>query len=482
MNQNIVVYGTGQWGTLVCNKIVRDGETLAAVIDSNPEKWGTLFCGMRIMSPLFFENYSGEQIFIAIANESESEKIIGKLKSNGIDENNIWDLTRIKREFLSDFPTNQVILSDRKPQVLFDCMAGLGLGGVEEWTKRITASLEQCSLEVKILTRDGDYLLDEKTRQRTIFVKQSKGNPYEEKNLIELYKVISGMMPCVLVTSDINSLFIVAQVLKKDYPEKIHIISVVHSGIIQLYYRYGRYQDLVDKYIVVSHEIEAGMICAGICKKKIVFSDFFIDTDETLVRKYSDISKPIQIAYAGRLTISLKRLDLIIKLMEELEKRDVRYEFKIAGDGDYVQNILQYIREKGLQTKVNVIGRIKHEEMRNFWKSADIAVNISDVEGICLSNLEAMAEGCVPIITQTSAKEYIIDGENGFLVPIGDYRRMAEIIKYIEDNRSLLDKMGWKAYQTIHINCTKDREMRVWKRVIGGIYNEFTFVGYNSDI
>ena len=89
MNQNIVVYGTGQWGTLVCNKIVRDGETLAAVIDSNPEKWGTLFCGMRIMSPLFFENYSGEQIFIAIANESESEKIIGKLKSNGIDENNV---------------------------------------------------------------------------------------------------------------------------------------------------------------------------------------------------------------------------------------------------------------------------------------------------------------------------------------------------------------------------------------------------------
>lgn len=482
MNQNIVVYGTGQWGTLVCNKIVRDGETLAAVIDSNPEKWGTLFCGMRIMSPLFLENYSGEQIFIAIANERESEKIIGKLKSNGIDESNIWDLTRIKREFLSDFPTNQVILSDRKPQVLFDCMAGLGLGGVEEWTKRITASLEQCSLEVKILTRDGDYLLDEKTRQRTIFVKQSKGNPYEEKNLIELYKVISGMMPCILVTSDINSLFIVAQVLKKDYPEKIHIISVVHNGIQKLYQSYARYQDIVDKYVVISHEIKEGMIRAGVCYNKLVFSDFYIKTDKKLKREYSNTLKPLRIAYAGRLTVPQKRIDLLIKMIEELEVIGVNYEMKIAGEGDYVDTIHSYIEKKHLESKIKMVGRIDHENMPFFWQNSDVAVNISDFEGICLSNLEAMAEGCVPIITRTSAKEYIIDGENGFLVPIGDYRRMAEIIKYIEDNRSLLDKMGWKAYQTIHINCTKDREMRVWKRVIGGIYNEFTFVGYNSDI
>ena len=463
MNQNIVVYGTGQWGTLICDKIVRDGETLAAVIDSNPEKWGTLFCGMRIMSPLFFENYSGEQIFIAIANESESEKIIGKLKSTGIDENNIWDLIRIKREFLSVFPTNQVVIPDRNPQVLFDCMAGLGLGGVEEWTKRITVSLEQCSVEVKILTRDGDYLLDEKTRQKTIFVKQSKGNPYEEKNLIELYKVISGMMPCILVTSDINSLFIVAQVLKKDYPEKIHIISVVHNGVQKLYQDYARYHDIVDKYIVISHEIKEGMICAGVCYNKLVFSDFYIKTVKNLKREYSDNLKPLRIAYAGRLTVPQKRLDLLIKLIEELEAIRVNYEMKIAGDGDYVDTIHSYIENKHLESKIKMVGRIDHENMSFFWRNSDVAVNISDFEGICLSNLEAMAEGCVPIITRTSAKEYIVDEENGFLISIGNYKKMAEVIKKIADNKSLLEKMGYKAYETIRENCTKEREIEVWK-------------------
>ena len=136
---------------------------------------------------------------------------------------------------------------------------------------------------------------------------------------------------------------------------------------------------------------------------------------------------------------------------------------KIAGEGDYVDTIHSYIEKKHLESKIKMVGRIDHENMPFFWRNSDVAVNISDFEGICLSNLEAMAEGCVPIITRTSAKEYIVDEENGFLISIGNYKKMAEVIKKIADNKSLLEKMGYKAYETIRENCTKEREIEVWK-------------------
>jgi len=71
---------------------------------------------------------------------------------------------------------------------------------------------------------------------------------------------------------------------------------------------------------------------------------------------------------------------------------------------------------------------------RIFW-STDIYVSTSPHDGTSVSLLEAMATGTFPIVTDIPAnREWIVTGQNGFLVPIDEERCLAE--KIVEAIRS----------------------------------------------
>ena len=60
-----------------------------------------------------------------------------------------------------------------------------------------------------------------------------------------------------------------------------------------------------------------------------------------------------------------------------------------------------------------------------------------------------MAFGCIPIVTDVAGtKEDIVDMDNGYIIPVGDYSLMAKRIKEIDQNRKLLEIMGPKKSQS----------------------------------
>ncbi len=78
-----------------------------------------------------------------------------------------------------------------------------------------------------------------------------------------------------------------------------------------------------------------------------------------------------------------------------------------------------------------------------------------------------MANGVVPIVTDTSgAKDDIRDGENGYIVAIGDYKAIADKVAKLEQNRDLLPDMGMKAYIELKGKCSMDKHYQFWKEVM----------------
>ena len=70
-------------------------------------------------------------------------------------------------------------------------------------------------------------------------------------------------------------------------------------------------------------------------------------------------------------------------------------------------------------------------------------------EGLPKSILEAMSCGRAIITTDwTGCREPIIDGENGYLIPIKDVSALIEKINLLIEDRELLAKMGENAHQT----------------------------------
>ena len=162
-----------------------------------------------------------------------------------------------------------------------------------------------------------------------------------------------------------------------------------------------------------------------------------------------------------------KRLDLLPGLLLELDRRKVDYQLEIAGMGAYVDTLLECIKDTGAEKRVHLCGMIERNQMSCFWRRQDICINLSDYEGRSISVMEAMANGAVPVVTKTSGvREDIADGESGYLIEIGDYARMADVICELEKKRFLLKDMGEKAFESISEKCHMKDHIEFWNQVL----------------
>lgn len=129
-----------------------------------------------------------------------------------------------------------------------------------------------------------------------------------------------------------------------------------------------------------------------------------------------------------------KRVHDIIDAVHLLHDRGNKVRLCVLGDGPELQSLQKRASEKGLSDFVHFLG-FERDVLRYLLQSK-IYVQASDNEGLSLSLVEAMAAGLVPISTVAgSERDHIKDGENGYLIPIGNPPEMAEKIQAtVEEN------------------------------------------------
>ncbi len=91
----------------------------------------------------------------------------------------------------------------------------------------------------------------------------------------------------------------------------------------------------------------------------------------------------------------------------------------------------------------------RQDRLRDIYAAADIWLCPSETEGFSLPPLEAMACRCPVVATRCGGPEdFVQDGKNGFLVPVGDVEAMAERIVTLVTNGPLWRRMSDEAYMT----------------------------------
>lgn len=92
---------------------------------------------------------------------------------------------------------------------------------------------------------------------------------------------------------------------------------------------------------------------------------------------------------------------------------------------------------------IDLKGRLKHNELTDLYNNINILVLSSTSESFGKVLVEANAAGKPVVSTATTgAKEIIEDGKNGFLVPIGNYQKLAEKIIWLLENPEEAKKIG----------------------------------------
>jgi glycosyltransferase involved in cell wall biosynthesis len=113
----------------------------------------------------------------------------------------------------------------------------------------------------------------------------------------------------------------------------------------------------------------------------------------------------------------------------------------VAGDGDELDAVKEYVRDKKLQ-HVEFTGFIDGYKKRDILLGADVFILPSYGEGMPISLIEAMLCG-LPVVSRPvgGIKDFFVNGEMGFLIESLDPLEYAKSIEELILNEDLVDKI-----------------------------------------
>jgi glycosyltransferase involved in cell wall biosynthesis len=132
---------------------------------------------------------------------------------------------------------------------------------------------------------------------------------------------------------------------------------------------------------------------------------------------------------------------LLIRAIPIVLKEEPGTKFLIAGEGSEKVVLEKEVKNLNINSSVKFLGRVPHDQMPNLLSQADIYVSTSLYDGTSVSLLEAMGSGAFPVVTDIPAnREWIINGENGFLISPHEPKSLASRIIDAIRNHELLQK------------------------------------------
>ncbi len=135
--------------------------------------------------------------------------------------------------------------------------------------------------------------------------------------------------------------------------------------------------------------------------------------------------------------------------------KDLNWTLDLVGGGDNSQ-IVPLVQTLGLDEKVRFLG--EQEDIPTYLSNADIYCLISHWEGFPRSILEAMRTGLPVIATNVAGvKESVLDGKTGYCVPHKNSDVLAEKLKYLIENPSIIKSMGEAGRKEFEAHFTFDK-------------------------
>ncbi len=481
ISQNIIIYGVGKRGRSLVELMDICGVHIGHIIDSNRELWGMEVGKHIVETPDVLMSEKNPEICITVGSFLGIADIRKKLMqicqfdiSNEVSYHSLIMYLYQKIDMKSLIKKKQTHERDGI-SVIFGCESGLGLGGIEEWTKSICAKfVKEREYESYILVGNSADSIPKELNNHILQADIDSGQMFSLHNVEQIVNCIIPYLPCIIVSSQPDQTLLAGKILKDMFGERVKVISGIRGGHAEINDSYMDMRACTDLYVCVNSTVREDMIKRGVSVDKVYTMLCPVECPAVLKRSYSlDSNRPLRIGFAGRLEKEEKRMDLMLRVIELLEERRLSYCLTFAGAGSYQETIEMFIEKHACYDRVKLLGKIDKKAIWNFWQEQDVCVNISDHEGRSRSTIEAMANGAVPVVTDTwGVKDDIKDGENGFIVNVRDYRAMAEKLCFLGKNRDMLPLMGKNAHKELMRKSSMDDHYRFWQEIIDLVMGE----------
>lgn len=173
---------------------------------------------------------------------------------------------------------------------------------------------------------------------------------------------------------------------------------------------------------------------------------------------------PFTILSAGRLA-KVKNYAESIKAVKLLKDKGYDIMFKIAGTGGLEQELKAQVKETGLENNVVFLGYVR--DWQKFCHDADIFLQTSTYEGLCIVAIEAMATGIPVVATNVGGiADYSEDGEDIFKIQGFKAENIADAIDKIAGDENLRAKIGENGKRTVLHKFSEKSTKITWQKII----------------
>lgn len=311
-------------------------------------------------------------------------------------------------------------------------------GGAERVISVLSSKLAQLNIGVDILkymATEGEYLVDEKVNQYTLFdTKDAMGidRLIRIKAIRKFLKEHKTDVVIPFLDAMVGDTFLAAAGLN------IPVIATVRNNPDMTIGIGPKIKDFIFgccKAVFLQTESQKKFFSQRTVKKSFVVPN---PVDEKILNAGVDRCynvQPVTVVACGRLTPQ-KNYPMLIEAFTRVRRLHPKVRLNIYGVGEEADNLKALISQYEANEYIHLMGR-----STNIWqvlKEADIYVLSSDYEGLPNSLLEAMSMGCVCVSTDcpTGPKDALGDNERGYLCNTGDASDLSDTLCKVIDNYS----------------------------------------------
>ncbi len=136
-------------------------------------------------------------------------------------------------------------------------------------------------------------------------------------------------------------------------------------------------------------------------------------------------------------------VDVLARAFVSVAKTNPGVRLLLLGGGSQSNRIRQILLGGGVMDLVHMPGQVSQTDLPRWYHKADIYISPSHVDGSSVSLLEALGCGLPCLVSDIpSNKEWVTDGENGWLFPDGDADKLAARITRAIEGRDGLPAFG----------------------------------------
>jgi N-acetyl-alpha-D-glucosaminyl L-malate synthase BshA len=196
----------------------------------------------------------------------------------------------------------------------------------------------------------------------------------------------------------------------------------------------------------------------------------FVDTDR--FSPGASLTQPVPAPVPTLVHVSnfrpLKRVGDVVRVFARVRaERPAR--LRLVGDGPERPALEAQIAALGLTAEVEFLG--ERIDLPKVLRDAALFLLPSETESFGLAALEAMSCGLPVVATAVGGlPEVIVDGETGFLRPVGDVDAMAACVRRLLDDEPFRGRMAAaarrRAETQFRVEPAVDRYLAIYRRVI----------------